>query len=230
MTTVQDIITGALGKTGILRKGETPDAADSADALTVLNDMLGSWSNESLLIYATVTETLSLSPAASYLIGTGQTLNTERPMWIKAATISTGGMDYNLEIIPEDDFQTRIVQKSVATNIPQFLTYDNGFPNGKIILWPTLSVSASITLQSEKQLTAFSSLTTTFSMPPGWSLALKSNLAVALFAAYNVAPIQSTVTEAALSKGNLKKQTIKAHPMTYSGDIAQRYSILTGYG
>lgn len=230
MSTVQDIVTGALSKTGILRKGESPDATDSADALTLLNDILGSWSNESLLLYATVQETLSLSPASSYSIGSGQTLNTERPMWIKAATISSGNLDYELNIIPEDDFQTQIVQKSISSNIPQYMTYDNGFPSGTIKLWPQLSTSATITLQSEKQITAFSALTTTFSMPPGWAHALKSNLAVALLPVYSIPPIQSVINEAMTSKGNLKKQTIKAHPLTYSGDIAQRYSILTGYG
>jgi hypothetical protein len=229
MSTVQDIINGALNKLGILRKGETPDSTDSADALNVLNDILGSWSNESLLLYATVTDTLSLSPASSYSIGTGQTLNTERPMWIKAATIASGGLDYPLQIIPEDDFQTRILQKTISTNIPQYLTYNNAFPYGTIKLWPQLSVATTITLQSEKQITAFPSLTTTFSMPPGWSLALKSNLAVALSSEYNTdQDIQSTMAEAAMSKGNLKRQAIKAHPMTYSGDVVTRYSIYTG--
>lgn len=228
MSTVQDIITGAFQKTGILRKGEVPDATDSADALLCLNDILGSWSNESLLLPATVTETLSISSAASYTIGTGQTLNTERPMWIKTATIASGGLDFVLAVVSEEDFQTRIVQKTIPTNIPQFLTYNNAYPYGTIKLWPQLSVATTITLQSEKQLTAFSALTTTFTMPPGWSLALKSNLAVSLFSNYSIPPIQGVIAEAMMSKGNLKKQTIKAHPMTYVGDIAQRYSIYTG--
>lgn len=228
MSTVQDIINGALQKTSILRKGETPDPTDSADALVILNDMLGSWSNESLLLYATVTDTISISSATSYLIGTGQTMNTERPMWIKAATIASGGLDYPLAIIPEDDFQTRILQKTTTTNIPEFLTYDNAFPYGTIKLWPKLSTTTTITLQSEKQITAFAALTTTFSMPPGWSLALKSNLAVALFAPYSIEPISTVIAEAQTSKGNLKRQTLKAHPMTYSGDVVTRYSILTG--
>lgn len=228
MATAQTIITGAFNKTGILRKGEVPDAVDSADALDVLNDILGSWSNESLLLPATVTETISISPASSYSIGTGQTLNTERPMWIKTATIASGGLDYVMEILNEEDFQTRIVQKTISTNIPQFLTYNNAFPTGTIKLWPVLTTATTITLQSEKQLTSFAALTTTFTMPPGWSLALKSNLAVSLFTEYSIQPIESVVMEAMTSKGNLKKQTIKAHPMTYSGDVAQRYSIYTG--
>ena len=53
-TTVQDIVTGALRKCGVLRKGETPEASESSDALILLNDMIGSWSLESLLMIQTV--------------------------------------------------------------------------------------------------------------------------------------------------------------------------------
>ena len=226
--TAQDIVNGAAQKLGILRKSESLSADESADAFTLLNDLLGDLSNESLMLYATVTDSLSLSAASSYLIGTGQTLSTERPMWIKAATITVGSIDYPLKVIPEDDFQVQIMQKTVSASIPQYLTYNNAFPYGTIKLWPVLSAAATLTLQSEKQLTAFTALSTTFSMPPGWSSMLKNNLALLMYPSYGISVDPSVVQEARTTKGNVKKQAIKAHPMTFSDDISTRYSVLSG--
>jgi hypothetical protein len=227
-TTAQDIVNGAIKKIGVLRKNESPTADESVDALAVLNDLLASWSNDSLLCYATVTDTFTISNATSYLIGTGQTLNTVRPMWIKAANISVGGLDFALSIVPEEDFQTQIVQKNITSNIPLFLTYDNAYPNGTIKLWPQASTSIGLTLMSEKLITSFAALTTTFDMPPGWSHALKLNLATNLYSDYNLPPDALVVQHAKEAKGALKKQTMKAHPITYSGGRGRRYSILTG--
>lgn len=228
MTTAQDIVNGAIKKIGVMRKNEAPSADESVDALNVLNDLLASWSNESLLCYATVTDTLTINAAASYTIGTGQTLNTVRPMWIKAATITQNSVDTPLSVVPEDEFQTQIAYKSSTSNRPLFLTYDNAYPNGLIKLWPQASTTLTLTLQSEKLITSFAALTSTFDMPPGWSHALKLNLAVNLYSDYDIPANPLVVKNAEEAKGNLKRQTMKAHPITYSGGGGRRYSILTG--
>lgn len=229
MTTAQDIISASMRKIGVLRKGETPDATESVDALALLNDIVGSWSLESLLIYGTTTESFTLSPAASYTIGSGQTLDTTRPTWIKAATITIGNLDYPLRIVAEDDFQLEIIQKSISTTIPRVLTYNNAYPYGTIKLWPTLSASATLTLMSEKPLSSFATLSTTFDMPPGWSHALKANLAVLLSPEYSLPVSADLQAQAAVAKGNLKKQVIKAHPMTYRDDTVVKSNIYTGF-
>lgn len=229
MTTAQDIVSGAIKKIGVLRKNEAPSADESSDALIVLNDLLASWSNDSLLCYATVTDAaMPIGPAASYLIGPGQTLNTVRPMWIKAANVTVTGLDFALTIIPEDDFQLQIVQKNISSNIPLYLTYDNAYPYGTIKLWPQASTGITLTLMSEKLIASFPALTSTFDMPPGWSHALKTNLAVNLLRDYNLPSDPLLISLANDAKGALKKQTIKAHPITFDGNLPRRYSILTG--
>lgn len=228
MTTAQDIISGAIKKIGVLRKNESPSADESTDALDVLNDLLASWSNDSLLCYATVTDTFSIGPAASYLIGPGQVLNSARPMWIKAANVTTANLDFEVTIVPEEDFQVQIVQKNITSNIPLYLTYNNAYPYGTIKLWPQASTTIGLTLMSEKLITEFTSLTSTFDMPPGWSHALKTNLGLHLLRDYNLPPDPLLIQLANEAKGALKKQTIKAHPITYAGDLPRRYSILTG--
>jgi hypothetical protein len=229
MTTAQDIVNGAIKKIGVLRKNEAPSADECVDALNVLNDMLASWSNDSLLCYATVTDAaMPIGPAASYTIGPSQVLNTVRPMWIKAANVTVGGLDFALTIVPEDDFQLQIVQKNIGSNIPLYLTYNNAYPYGLIKLWPQASTNITLTLMSEKLIASFASLTSTFDMPPGWSHALKTNLGINLLRDYNLPPDPLLLQLANEAKGALKKQTIKAHPITFGDNLPRRYSILTG--
>lgn len=51
-TTAQDLITGALRRINVYAPGESLDSADASDALTLLNDLLDSWSSEHLLVFA----------------------------------------------------------------------------------------------------------------------------------------------------------------------------------
>ena len=51
MTTASDIIKKAMQKVGVLTKSESPSSDESADGLDSLNDLLSSWSNESMFIY-----------------------------------------------------------------------------------------------------------------------------------------------------------------------------------
>ena len=52
MTTPLDIIKGSLRAIGSLASGEIPDSASSNDALALMNDMLGQWSNQKLLVFS----------------------------------------------------------------------------------------------------------------------------------------------------------------------------------
>lgn len=51
-TPLNDIIKPALKHIGALSAGENPSNDDAQDALQLLNDMLNSWSNESMMLYA----------------------------------------------------------------------------------------------------------------------------------------------------------------------------------
>lgn len=47
-TTVQDIVRGALLLVGVLDAGESIEAAEAADGLTIFNDMIASWPAQSV--------------------------------------------------------------------------------------------------------------------------------------------------------------------------------------
>lgn len=70
MTTAQDIITGALRFINQYAPGESLSAADAADALDTLNELLDSWSTDAISVYASNENTFTYTPGQyQYTIG-----------------------------------------------------------------------------------------------------------------------------------------------------------------
>lgn len=91
MTTALGIIKSAMRKVGVLTKTENPSADEAQDGLEMLNDLLSSFSNDSMVIYARYSEDFTLSGGTgSYTIGTGGAFNTARPVKIISAFIRLG--------------------------------------------------------------------------------------------------------------------------------------------
>jgi len=103
MTTALDIIERAMKKAGVLTKSEVADSDEAADALVSLNNLLSSWSNESISVYARVTESFTLvGGTSSYAIGSGQTFNSARPIYIADAYIRISTLDYPITVINDE--------------------------------------------------------------------------------------------------------------------------------
>lgn len=226
MTTASALIASSMKKIGVVLKSESPDADEAVDGLSALNAMLSSWSNESLLVYSRVTETLSLvGGTALYTIGSGQTFNTVRPINIVEAHVTIGTIDYHLEIIP-DDVYNAIPDKS-SQGTPVFLNYSNEFPAGKIRLYPVPSAAYSLTILSEKPLVTLA-LTDTLALPAGWERALIYNLAVEIAPEYGVQIDPLILQIARESKGLISLSSSRnrpSKPLSHGGNR----NILSGY-
>lgn len=75
MTTALDLISASLRSIGALASGEVPTAEQTDDAFNMLNDMLGMWSNERLLIpYKTEVVWVTTPNVYQYDIGPGGTI------------------------------------------------------------------------------------------------------------------------------------------------------------
>jgi hypothetical protein len=75
MTTCLDLISSSLRSIGALASGEVPTAEQTDDAFNMLNDMLGVWSNERLLIpYETEVVFPVVPNTYQYTIGPGGTI------------------------------------------------------------------------------------------------------------------------------------------------------------
>lgn len=226
MTTASALIASAMKKIGVLTKSETPDSDESADGLVALNNLLSSWSNESLFVYSRVRETFTLvGGTASYTIGTGQTLNTTRPTLIIEAHITDVNTDYHMDIIPDEVYEAIPVKSSQG--IPEFINYDNGYSAGRIRLYPTPSSNYTLSIMSEKPLVVLA-LTDTLSLPPGWERALTYNLALEIAPEYGVTPDPLVVSIAKESRGLIALTVSKNRPMTPLNSFGAKYNILSG--
>lgn len=206
MTTARTIIKRALQKNGVLTKGETPSGDEASDGLDALNDLIASWSNDSLLIYARTLESFPLvGGQQTYTIGTGGDFNTERPLQIVDAYARIGGTDYRLSIINDTAFDG-IVQKDISNAIPEVLYYRASNPLGQISIWPK-STGGTLFLRTEKQLTQIASLDTDVEFPPGWERALIYNLAMEIAGEYGQ-PVGEDVYQIAMDSLNKIKTAV----------------------
>ena len=229
MATARTIIKRAMQRAGILTKGEVPAADEAVDALSLMNNMLGSLSNGALNISARAWETFNLTGGvAAYTIGTGQTFNTSRPIDIIAGYIrQSGNTDTNLGIIDDEQY-TSIAQKNTG-GLPYFLSYDNAFPTGTIRLYPVPAAGYQIFLLSEKPLGTFG-LDDDVSYPAGWEEMIIDNLAVKLCPEYGQAVDPDLRAQAEKSLGETKIAIARNRPINaFPIDGAGAYNIYTGY-
>ncbi len=229
MTTALTIITKAMQKAGILIKSEVPSADEASDGLDALNDLMASYSNESILITSRVTELFNLSAGVgSYTIGAGQAFNTIRPMNIVEAHINSGTISYDSMYLCPDEVYQGLDLKTMQS-IPDLLNYTNAFPYGTINLYPYPDSGYVLSLTSEKELTQFT-LNQTISLPPGWNRLLIYNLAVELAPEYGqkIDPMVLKIAndaKGAVARSIMKVRTLDAPPLSQIG----MFNIYSGY-
>lgn len=229
MGTALNIITKAMLKVGILTKTEAPSSDEANDALDTLNDLLSSWSNDSMLITSRVTELFNLTAGVlNYNIGPGQTFDTVRPIHIVESHIIDGIISYeSMYQCPDEVYQG--FNLKTLQSIPSSLNYSNAFPVGTIKLYPSPASGYTLSITSEKELSQFT-LNETVSLPPGWNRALIYNLAVELAPEYGQEVDQLTLkiandAKAAIARSIMKIRTLDAPPLTEIG----QFNIYTGY-
>lgn len=214
MATARDLIKASLRLIGAIATGETPSADEQTDALSAMNRMIDSWSNESLIIYEKVREEFSLTVNdGEYTIGASGDFNTTRPMRIEAATYedqsASPAFEYPINIINLDEWAN--IQAKDLTGIPTHLYFETSYPLATIHLWPKPDTADKLVLYSWKPLSSFASANATASLPPGYEDALVYNLAVRLAPEYGKAVAPEIASTALDAKGNIKRMNIKPH-------------------
>lgn len=213
MSVAQDLINGAFRLIGILGEGESPSAQQSNDALTTLNALVDSYSNESLMIYTKAKEQFNLVAGQQvFTFGTGGDFSSPRPQMIENALIvapqGAPNPELQMEILNKDEYAS-IILKATTSTIPLYIYNDGAYPLSNIYLWPVPSVVTPIIFYSWKPLTTLSTLSSTVSLPPGYERMLKFNLAVDLGPEYGVQPREDIVAIAMQSKAAIKRMNNK---------------------
>lgn len=236
MATAQTLITNAIQTLGVLGDGDTPTAGELADGLGYLNEMLESWSIDSMMVYQILQESKAITAGTqSITIGSGGTFNTTRPVNIQNAFFrDANNLDYQLQIVPQDSYQ-RIQLKTVQTSYPYVAYYDNAYPLGTLYFYPVPSQNLTLYMNTWQQLQQFATLGTTVSLPPGYAEMIRYQLAIRLASQYGV-PVPPTVPNLATNAmARVKKLNSRITPMRtevgYMGKKtgANSFSIYRGY-
>ena len=176
MTTARDIIKSALRKIAVLGAGSSLSNEEAQDGLDLLNGILSEWSAAGGLIFNETSETFNLTGAISYTVGSGGDFNTSRPTQITSLFTSSGGIDYIAHEYSSAQYASLAYKN--AEGYPDIYYYDNNYPLGTIYLYPKPTGVSTITINSVKELTSFTTLDAAFSMPAEYRIALEHNLAV----------------------------------------------------
>lgn len=234
MTTALDVIKSSLR---LLRVGSDDIVITDAEAkyaLEALNQMLGGWSNESLMMYHMAKEPFTLTAGqSSYTIGSGGDFNTTRPIAIDGATLSVNGVDWPVQTMAFDDWGA-VRLKALTTGFVEYLYMDNTYPLGTIYVHPVPSTNFTsiLTLYTRKPFTEFANLTSTVNLPAGYVRAMKYQLALELAPEYQTTADPSIIALAISSKAAIKRTNKR--PVTSQIDPAlltnsgRRYNIYRG--
>jgi hypothetical protein len=209
-----DLIESALRRIGVLASGESLGATESSDALVSLNDLIDSWSTESLLIPNKIREVFPLVVGqGTYQMGSGAPdFNSSRPQKIENALLqfpdATNVLELPIQIVNQDEYAAILI-KQLQSTIPLYLYSDGAFPNTNLNVWPVPSTSYNLVLYSWKPLAEVATLTTEISLPPGYSRALKYNLAIDLAPEYGKSVSPEVAAIATSSLATIKRMNTK---------------------
>jgi hypothetical protein len=210
--TGQDLISSSLRLIGALASGETPSAAEAADALVILNQMLDAWSASRLTIFTLSRQVFTLQAGKqSYTMGAGGDFNVARPARIQYwSIISNQNPGQPLELASNSDFLTdeewqEIRVKNITGSLPRKVYDDGGFPLRTLSFWPVPDNSSVQTaLYTWNSLQQFVDLVTDYNFPPGYAEAIKYNFAIRLAAEWPGTLSQATPILAQQALANIK--------------------------
>jgi hypothetical protein len=189
MATVQNLVDDTLIEMGVLDPGETPSSADRDYAFTQLNRLLSSWSAAGVPVFKVTKSTVSMTGATNYNLGT-------RPLKVRSASVISGNESRALRIVTPEEYSAVSWDRSRTGKFAEVLLYDGAYSTGVVHLWPTPANGGSLELWTVNPLAAFSALSDTIDMPPGYERAMRSSLALELASSYRL-PVTPELTAAA---------------------------------
>lgn len=227
LTTYGDLITRSLRRIGVVGAGQTPSSEDSQDGLDLLNLLLDSWATERLFIPSITRTTWTIvSGTAAYTVGSGGTVNVERPVFVQDVRFIDTSIDPDLEMGLDpltDQAYANIPQKTQTAPYPVAFYYNPTFTGAGYATITFYFVPTSSTLQgvlyAPATLSQVASLNTTLLLQPGYKFMLQENLAAMMAPEWGVPLPQELAMSARESKANIKRANIRLVEMaTFEGN------------
>lgn len=221
-TTVQNIVDRAGRLLSVLNSGESLTTTESSDALIALNAMLDSWRNDRLMCYSMQDESFSLvANQRTYTVGpSGTALATTRPVHIEEAYyLDANNVTTGLDILDEEQY-AGIISKLQTGTYPQRVWFQPTMPNLTVYVHPVPAASVgAIHFLDYVPVLAFSAVSDTVTLPPGWEEALASNLALVISPEYQIQPSQLVMAMAQSSKAAIKR--VNGRPIRLTTELAR---------
>lgn len=226
--TAGDIIQDALELLGVYSPGMTVTAADSSRCLSVLDDMMDVWSNESLACFVWLTQTFTLIPNQFiYTVGPGGDIDGTRPLRVSDAAgaaylLDTNNNKYLMDVVDQMTWNIRTTA-TANSDLPDTLYFLPSFPLGQIQIWPTPTTGYTCSFLSYAQLGDFATLQSPFSLPPGYKRAITTNLCLSLkpyFANSQIDPL--IVKEASETKASVKRNNMRTQIAVFDPELVSR--------
>lgn len=214
MATTKDLIKQALVNIGVTDAGEEPGPEELNDSHDLFKQMVDAWSLERLLVPGVVHESFdvdTVGAANNYTIGTGGDLNTDWPMRIVSCRArDSGGNETVIKITGHKNWGNIDYRNTVE--IPSFVYHNSTYPLATLYFDKIWLAGYTIKLISWKEITALPALDSSLAYPPGYELALRSNLQLMLAPAFQRPISKLDKTTAKASKKAIKRLNHK--PLT----------------
>jgi hypothetical protein len=217
--TVRSLITDALVEIGVLEPGEQANAGQIALGLRRVQTMIDTWAADRLTLSLQL-QTTFVWPAStsSVLVGIGQTVNIDRPMWINAISFLIPGSSPAIEVpigmMDEDAFSSLSI-KGLPSALPTQSFYQTNLTDshGTLFLWPQPQ-SLSIVLYTPQAVGVPASLDSILQGPPGYQDAFLYQLALRFCSPFGVQipPLLPRMASAAFE--NMKKPNVDPGAMS----------------
>lgn len=182
MPTALSLITDALIEIGAHDLGQSVPAEDAAMCLRRLNQMMGRWSQQSLLMPTLTQFDVPTTGAASYTIGPTGDVVAARPLKIDRATATLGGVESPVDVLTRAQWDAIAVK--AVDGPPSAVWYEATTPDGRIHVYPRAS-GYTLHLDGQALLASFPQLTTDMTLPEGYEAAVVLSLACDLSGPYN---------------------------------------------
>jgi len=174
---------------GAIAAGEILESAELDDAFLALNQMISSWNTEGLSLAGRKRLVVPMGGSNSYAL-------TERPARIDAASVAIAGIDCPLEMVDAAGWEA-ISEKAELAIIIKKLFCDYQYPTATVYIWPTPRQAGTLELWIYASIAPFTSVTQTVDLPPGYEMAVRYNLAVALLPEYPRSQVDPTLVSQA---------------------------------
>lgn len=226
MSTLLDVISGALTAIGQLGQGQTPNAEDGALGLRLTNLMLAKFGTKRLFIYNVATRSYTLKASqADYTLGpSGLDYVAARPTFVESCQVNISGTSIWLPIaILDKEKWDAIWNKGAIADIPDKLWPEYSMPNMGLHFNPKPIATPAIKLGCWEPLGSFTSLVAPIPFPDPYEEFLESNLAIVI-APYYDQPVSAALMQRA-QEGQMAVMQFNAQSM--GGAVGENQKLMS---